>query len=109
MATEVMVKLEASDNSAFIAGGVSEGGCNIAKAVGIFGVVSSSGHWMITTDLGMDNISYSHCKLCIILTNPLSLSAMKNILKAGKIDVSVNKWHHLSLAIDVSPIYLFKL
>ena len=53
MEAEVMVKLEKSDTAAFIAGGVTQGGCNIADAEGIYGSLDTAGHWRVTTDIGV--------------------------------------------------------
>ena len=48
-----MVKLENPNTGAFIAGGVTQGGCKIADAEGIYGVLDTTGHWKITSDMGM--------------------------------------------------------
>ena len=59
MSFSVMVMLEASNTSVFIAGGVSEGGCSIANAGGVFAFVNSSGQYVVTADLGMCGHSLS--------------------------------------------------
>ena len=48
-----MVKLESDNTAVFIAGGVTKGGCEVAKATGVYGFLNVSGSWMITADLGM--------------------------------------------------------
>ena len=68
MKTSVMVKLDAASTSVFLAGGVSEGGCAIASAKGIFASIDASGHWTITSDLGK-----MHC----VVTDPLNLTQYK--------------------------------
>lgn len=47
-----MVLLEVANTAVFVAGGVNKGGCSIASAEGIFAFMNSSGHWMVTADLG---------------------------------------------------------
>ena len=47
-----MVKLEKSNTAAFLAGGVTQGGCKISQAGGVFGVLSASGHFKVTNDIG---------------------------------------------------------
>ncbi len=53
MEAEVMVRLENANTAVFLAGGVTQGGCDINKAVGVFGAISSTGHWMIANDISM--------------------------------------------------------
>lgn len=48
----VMAKLERENSAVFVAGGVSQGGCDIAKAKGIYAFLNVSGHWLVTADLG---------------------------------------------------------
>ena len=48
----VMVKLEEENTAAFVGGSVTKGGCDIASAEGIFAFMNSSGHWIVSTDLG---------------------------------------------------------
>ena len=52
MTYSVMAMFEVENSAILIAGGVSKGGCSIAKAEGIYAFMNVSGHWMVTTDLG---------------------------------------------------------
>ena len=49
---KVSFMLESEATSAFLAARVSEGGCNVAKASGVFFWAAAQGYWNVTTDLG---------------------------------------------------------
>lgn len=49
---KVSFMLESDGTRAFLAARVSEGGCNVAKAEGVFFWASTEGYWNVTTDLG---------------------------------------------------------
>ena len=52
MQVAVSVLLESNNTSAFVATSVSNGGCAIAQATGVFFWISGLGTWNITSDIG---------------------------------------------------------
>ena len=52
VSVEVSVLLESKETSVFLAVRMSEGGCGVAKATGVFLWLDSRGFYNITTDLG---------------------------------------------------------
>lgn len=53
MMAEVQVRLEQPNTIAFLAAGVSKGGCDVASASGIYVLINSNNTWAIFEDLGM--------------------------------------------------------
>ena len=53
MFAEVSVLLEGEGTAAFLAARMSQGGCGVAKATGVFLWLDSTGFYNITTDLGV--------------------------------------------------------
>lgn len=76
---------------------MTKGGCEVAKATGVFGFLNANGTWMITSDLGTLE---GHCK-CVIVIRSCNTPAMQNVLGSGVIDVQINKWYLLDIEIDV--------
>lgn len=72
--TEVSVYLEKLDTVAFLAAGVSKGGCAVASASGIYVTINSSSSPSVSIfeDLGMYIAIYSmqHTELSLHYTNP---------------------------------------
>ena len=50
----VSILLESSNSSAFLATRVSEGGCEVREATGVFFWISGEGEWKVTSDLGKE-------------------------------------------------------
>lgn len=65
----VHVRVSASvvykNSSAFVAARVSEGGCRVAGAQGVFFWIDTAGYWSVTTDLGTSLVKQI-CPSCII-------------------------------------------
>lgn len=51
--SSILAMLESDNTAVFIAGGVTKGGCDIAKATGIFGFLFTNSTWKVTSDLGL--------------------------------------------------------
>ena len=76
-----MVRLEATDTSAFLAVGVNQGGCGIASAnKGVYGIINSNDQWTVTSDLGMLFIAHTWGELLEMVVIDKSLICSDSLL-----------------------------